>query len=86
MAENEIPLSEDYDFSDLTDEELEREINITQAIIDQIDRMIAENEAQIDLGNDVEGRERMITILTAEKGFKEDKMTALEEEQGRRNV
>lgn len=84
MADNEIPLSEDYDFSDLTDEELAREIEITQAIMDQIDRMVAENERQIDLGDDVAGRERMITILTAEKGFKTDKMTALIAEQERR--
>ena len=84
MADN-IPLSEDYDFSDLTDEELAREIEITQAIMDQIDRMVAENETQIDLGDDVDGRTRMITILTAEKGFKTDKMTALIAEQQSRD-
>lgn len=76
-----VPLSEDYDFSDLTNEELDREIEITQAIMDQIDRMVAENERQIDLGDDVNGRERMINILTAEKGFKTDRMTALIAEQ-----
>lgn len=84
MADN-IPLSEDYDFSDLTDEELAREIEITQAIMDQIDRMVAENETQIDLGDDVDGRTRMITILTAEKGFKTDKMAALIAEQQSRD-
>lgn len=84
MADNEIPLSEDYDFSDLTNEELAREIEITQAIMDQIDRMVAENETKITQGDDVDGRERMITILTAEKGFKTDKMTALIAEQERR--
>lgn len=83
MADN-IPLSEDYDFSDLTIDELNREIEITQAIMDQIDRMIAENQAQIALEDDVAGRTRMITILTAEKGFKLDKMTALEAELARR--
>ena len=81
MADNEIPLSNDYDFSDLTNEELDREIEITQAIMDQIDRMVAENERQIDLGDDVNGRERMINILTAEKGFKTDRMSALIAEQ-----
>ena len=85
-GENEIPLSEDYDFSDLTNEELEREIMITQAIIDQINRMIEENNAQILLGDDVDGRERMITILNAEKGFKTDRMTALVAEQESRDV
>ena len=80
-GENEIPLSEDYDFSDLTNEELEREIMITQAIIDQINRMIVENNAQIALGDDVDGRERMIAILTTERGFKTDRMTALVAEQ-----
>lgn len=83
MADN-IPLSEDYDFSDLTIDELNREIEITQAIMDQIDRMIAENQAQIALEDDVAGRTRMITILTAEKDFKLDKMTALEAELARR--
>lgn len=83
MADN-IPLSEDYDFSDLTDIELAREIEITQAVMDQIDRMVAENEEKITQGDDVAGRERMITILTAEKGFKTDKMTALIAEQERR--
>ncbi len=82
MAEsNNIPLNADYDFSDLTDDELAREILITQAIIDQIDRMIAENNAQIALGDDVDGRERMIAILTTERGFKTDRMTALVAEQ-----
>jgi len=85
MADNVIPLINDYDFSTFTDEELSREIEITQAILDQVVRMIAENNRQIDLSDDVNGRTRLVAILTAEQGFKTDKLTALTEERDRRN-
>ena len=69
--------SDNYDFSDWTDEELEKELVITQLVSEQIDRMIAENERQIELEDDVDGRTRLIAILTAEKEFKTDKINAL---------
>lgn len=79
-----IPLINDYDFSDLTNEELDREIEIVQLILDQIARMITENEAQIALDNDTINREKMITVLTAETSFQTDKLTALNQEKARR--
>ena len=56
-------------------------IRILTIVIEQMKAMITENERQIDLGDDVNGRERMINILTAEKGFKTDRMSALIAEQ-----
>lgn len=81
-----IPLTEDYDFSNLTDLELDIEIDVNQAILDQIDRMITENIAQIDLGNDIINREKMLEILDNEKTFQNDKKSVLlAEREGRRS-
>lgn len=86
MANEVIPLTEDYDFSNLTDLELDIEIDVNQAILDQIDRMITENIAQIDLGDDVINREKMLEILDNEKTFQNDKKSVLlAEREGRRS-
>lgn len=77
MANEVIPLTEDYDFSNLTDLELDIEIDVNQAILDQIDRMITENIAQIDLGDDVINREKMLEILDNEKTFQNNKKSVL---------
>lgn len=80
-----IPLINDYDFSDLSDKDLDIELEITQAILDQIDRMIAENERQITLENDVINRRKLIAILTNEIDFKTDKKNALLAEKASRS-
>lgn len=72
-----IPLVNDYDFSNLSDLDLDIAIDINQAILDQIDRMVAENNRQIDLEDDVAGRTRLIALLNKEKEFKTDEKTAL---------
>lgn len=78
MADNAvIPLTEDYDFSNLTDLELDIEIDVNQAILDQIDRMITENISKIDLGDDVINREKFLEILDNEKVFQQNKKTVL---------
>ena len=76
------PLEEETEniYHELTDEELDIEIEITQAVLDQIDRMIAENIAKIAQDDDPDGRTRLNEILTMEKEFKITKMTLLEEE------
>lgn len=84
MIENEIPLSEDYDFSELTDEELDLDYEITVALIDHLTNMIAESNYQIGLGNDVINREKMSNLLTMEKEFRLDRLTALNAEKERR--
>lgn len=85
MADNAvIPLTEDYDFSNLTDLELDIEIDVNQAILDQIDRMITENISKIDLGDDVINREKFLEILDNEKVFQQNKKTVLlAEKEGR---
>lgn len=84
MANEIIPLTEDYDFSNLTDLELDIEIDVNQAILDQIDRMITENISKIDLGDDVINREKFLEILDNEKVFQQNKKTVLlAEKEGR---
>ncbi len=85
MADNAIiPLTEDYDFSNLTDLELDIEIDVNQAILDQIDRMITENISKIDLGDDVINREKFLEILDNEKEFQQNKkVVLLAEKEGR---
>lgn len=86
MANKIIPLTEDYDFSNLTDLELDIEIDVNQAILDQIDRMITENISKIDLGDDVINREKFLEILDNEKVFQQNKKTVLlAEREGRRS-
>lgn len=50
---------------EMHEESVESKIAGCQAMIDQMERMIAENHRMIGLGDDVEGRERMIQHLTA---------------------
>lgn len=71
-------------YHELTDEELDIEIEITQAILDQIDRMIAENIAKIAQDDDADGRTRLNEILAMEKEFKETKAQLLAEEKASR--
>ena len=84
MIENEIPLSEDYDFSQLTDEELDMDLEITVGLIDHLTNMIAESNRQIGLGDDVINREKMTNLLLMEKEFRLDRLTALNAEKARR--
>ena len=71
-------------YHELTDEELDIEIEITQAVLDQIDRMIAENITKIAQDDDADGRTRLNEILAMEKEFKETKAELLAEEKASR--
>ena len=85
MADNEIiPLVEDYDFSDWSLEKIEMELDVTNEIRNQIDRMIAENETQIAGGYDVIKRKKLLNILTFERSARTDKINALIREKDRR--
>lgn len=48
----------------MPEESIESKIRGHQAQIDQMNRMIEENRRQIELGDDVQGREKMIITLT----------------------
>ena len=85
MTDNEIiPLVEDYDFSDWSLEKIEMELDITNEIRNQIDRMITENETQIAGGYDVIKRTKLLNILTFERSVRTDKINALIREKDRR--
>lgn len=53
---------------------LSHDVEGLQAQIDQVDRMIAENHRQIALGDDVEGRTRLIAALTGMKESSENEI------------
>lgn len=86
MADNEIvPLVEDYDFSDWSTEMLDMEYEITLAVLDQIDRMSAENDIQIGQDNDKQKRLRLKSVLALEKTFRTDRKNAILLEKERRS-
>ena len=85
MADGEIiPLVEDYDFSDWSLEKIEMELDVTNEIRNQIDRMITENETQIAGGYDVIKRTKLLNILIFERSARTDKINALIREKDRR--
>lgn len=84
MADEIIPLVDDYDFSDWSMERIDMEIDITTEIRNQIDRMIAENQTKISQEDDVIKRTKLLTILTFERSVRSDKLTALTREKNRR--
>ena len=80
----EVPLINDYDFTNFSDENLEKELAITQAILNQVTKMIAENNRQINLSDDVNGRTRLVGILTVEQDLQNNKKLAIQAEMERR--
>lgn len=65
----------------IPEESIESKINGKQAIINHMHKMIEENHRMIALGDDVEGRQRLIQILTNEIASHELEIKNLKEQQ-----